>query len=267
MLHVITEVGKPGRQEREKRHYPDAHNQPGLILPIKPRGRRYIPHDSGREPEWKPHNQNINIVYSDVGPDWSSRLKYIPHPENPEYPAAEIWPDNWKGMRPYPFTYKRSEDEWLFDPGHKKPSLRCVFEGVHKATAVSENSFSHEMLYGKGRNEEIIDKRNSIPEASPGDKSYQVPEYSPNFHKTENYLPKFSTGTSPYSPTLKRKADTFVPLMTFRPVKKETFRQRTEVLQKKMEMEEVKKLDSWQPAKPIASTIPQLDPSEVPKKY
>lgn len=36
------------------------------------------------------------------GPDWKSKLKYIPDPENPKYPAAEIFENNWKAMRPYP---------------------------------------------------------------------------------------------------------------------------------------------------------------------
>lgn len=39
------------------------------------------------------------------GPDWSSKLKYIPAPSNPDYPAAEIWPNNWKALRPYPCMY------------------------------------------------------------------------------------------------------------------------------------------------------------------
>ena len=34
-----------------------------------------------------------------------------------------------------------------------------------------------------------IDKRNGIGEASPGDKNYQVPEYSPGFHKLGSSLP------------------------------------------------------------------------------
>ncbi|CAL1542570.1 unnamed protein product [Lymnaea stagnalis] len=269
MLHVITEIGKPGKHEREKRHFPDAHNQPGPVLPHKPRGRRYIPHSSGKEDEWRPHNQSIQVEYTEAGPDWSSKLKYIPPPDNPEYPAAEIWPNNWKSMRPYPFTYKRSEEEWLFDPDHKRVGLRCFFKGVHKATSSTEGEYTHTMLFGKGRKEELIDKRNSLPEASPGDKSYQVPEYSPSFHSStsDRSIPRFSMGNSPYSPILKRKADTFIPLMTMRLTKGETYRQKSELLGKHEEIQEVKKLDSWQPAKPIASTIPQLDPNEVAKRY
>ena len=41
--------------------------------------------------------------------------------------------------------------------------------------------------------EGLVDKRNGIPEASPGDKSYQVPEYSPSFHKygSTRPIPKY----------------------------------------------------------------------------
>lgn len=37
--------------------------------------------------------------------------------------------------------------------------------------------------------ETIIDKRNGIPYASEGDKSYQAVEYSPSFHKGGSSLP------------------------------------------------------------------------------
>ena len=51
-----------------------------------------------------------------------------------------------------PDTYKRSQNEWILDPGLSKVGLRCVFDGVHRATAVSENELTHSMLFGKGRN-------------------------------------------------------------------------------------------------------------------
>lgn len=37
--------------------------------------------------------------------------------------------------------------------------------------------------------ETTIDRRNGIPYASEGDKSYQAVEYSPNFHKAGSSLP------------------------------------------------------------------------------
>lgn len=51
--------------ERERRHFPDFHNQPGVIPPYKPHGRRYIPHNEGKQDEWIPHNQSIDVEYSE----------------------------------------------------------------------------------------------------------------------------------------------------------------------------------------------------------
>lgn len=267
MLHVTTEIGKPGKKEREKRHYPDQQNQPGVFPPFKPRGRRYISHRNGREDEWKPHNMNIDVEYTEAGPDWNSSLRFIPDPENPNYPAAEIWPNNWKAMRPYPYTYKRTENEWLLDPSLTKVGLKCTFRGVHRATAVSSNEVTHLERFGNGRNEDEIDKRNGYQEASPGDKSYQVPEYSPSFHtrNTETAEGKFSMRS--YGGDIRNKMpDTFVPLVPLPQTKREPFTRKEEGRNKQEDVDAVRKLDIWQPAKPIATTIPQLDPSEV-KKY
>ena len=48
------------------------------------------------------------LVSSRNGPDWKSKIKYIPDPENPNYPAAEIFENNWHAMRPYPCKYVSS---------------------------------------------------------------------------------------------------------------------------------------------------------------
>ena len=57
-LHTFTKICVS--TEREKRHFPDLTNKPGVLPAYKPRGRRYIPHNNGREDEWRPHNQNIS---------------------------------------------------------------------------------------------------------------------------------------------------------------------------------------------------------------
>lgn len=36
------------------------------------------------------------------GPDWSSRLRWLPHPQNPKYPAPENWPVTWHSIRSFP---------------------------------------------------------------------------------------------------------------------------------------------------------------------
>ena len=215
--------------EREKRHFPQIQNVCSRYAAgYKPRGRRYIPHGYGFYDEWTPHNQNIQITYAEAGPDWSSRLKYIDHPQNPKYPAAEIFPDNWKAMRPYPYTYRQTDNEWLLDPGLSKKGMKCTFEGVHKATNTSSDEITHKMLYGRGRTEVTIDKRNGIPFASEGDKTYQAPEYSPGFHRIGSSL----------------------PLTQFGHVR-DTFREIEKQKQKESEINVVRSLDTWKPATPL----------------
>lgn len=50
--------------ERERRHFPDIHNNCSAPA-YRSRGRRYIPHGYGFNDEWTPHNQNINIKYTE----------------------------------------------------------------------------------------------------------------------------------------------------------------------------------------------------------
>ncbi|XP_041354401.1 spermatogenesis-associated serine-rich protein 1-like [Gigantopelta aegis] len=250
MLHVTTEVGKPGIKERQKRHFPHIHNTRSTSIPTyKPHGRRYIPHGYGTYVDWKPHPMNIDIEYSVNGPDWSSSLMTcIPQQFDQKYPAAEIWPNNWHAMRPYPYTYKRSDNEWLLDPDLTNIGLRCVFDGTHKATNTSENEITHTMLYGRGRPEPLIDQRNGIDEAAPGDKSYQAVEYSPSFHNLGSTRPMPIFGA--HKPT--KKPDTFVPLETsMLGNKRETFRQKETVRQTEDDVVQVKKLDEWKPATPL----------------
>uniref|UniRef100_A0A0B6ZAG7 Uncharacterized protein n=3 Tax=Arion vulgaris TaxID=1028688 RepID=A0A0B6ZAG7_9EUPU len=64
----------------------------------------------------------------------------------------------------------------------------------------------------------------------------------------------------------KFRADTFIPLVPLPPFKRKTFREKMVQKQIQQEVDEVKKLEVWQPAPPISTKVPQLDPSEF-KKY
>ncbi|XP_046326103.2 uncharacterized protein LOC124110746 isoform X4 [Haliotis rufescens] len=219
-----------GEEERERRHFPDIHNRPGHTAYTE-RGRRYIPHNYGRFEEWRPHGTFVDVEYTNAGPDWESRLRYLPHPKNPHYPAAEIWPNNWWSMRPYPYTYMRSNTEWLLDPDHTKIGMRCIFNGQHSATKTSHDEITHNMRFGKSRNVNDIQMRNCIPEASPGDKSYQAPEFSSSFHKLGSTR----------------------PIVSFR----ETYKQKERKRSVDEEVMLVRKLDDWKPATPLPLTLPQ----------
>lgn len=65
MLHVTTSVGVPGRKEREKRHFPLLSNAPSELNCHKDRGRTYIPHGYGIQPEFKPHPPHIEPRYTE----------------------------------------------------------------------------------------------------------------------------------------------------------------------------------------------------------
>ncbi|XP_060601363.1 spermatogenesis-associated serine-rich protein 1-like isoform X6 [Ruditapes philippinarum] len=258
MLHVTTEIGKPGKQEREKRHFPYLQNQPTSPT-YKPRGRRYLPHGYGMYDEWKPHPQGIQPEYTENGPDWKSRLKYIPHPESNKYPAMEIFENNWKAMRPFPCgpsrmyqvlsdTYMKTEREWLLDPGLSNRGMKCSFNGEHMATRTSQDEITHTMLFGRGRTVNWIDKRNGIGESSPGDKPYKTPEYSNKFHKLGSSLPVIDFGAnSPW----KKGPDTFVPLQPLPSEPREPFRVKARREEKELEKKTVRALDEWRPATPL----------------
>ncbi|XP_052811498.1 spermatogenesis-associated serine-rich protein 1-like isoform X3 [Mya arenaria] len=250
MLHITTEIGKPGKIERERRHFPQIDNQPGDLPSYKPRGRRYIPHGYGMYDEWRPHPQGVQPQYTDSGPDWKSRLKYIPDPENPKYPAAEIFENNWKAMRPYPYTYMNTSNEWLLDPGLSSRGMRCKFNGEHMATRTSADEITHTMLFGRGRNLEVIDKRNGIGEAAPGDKPYHTPEFSSRFHKLGSTLPVIEFGLK--RKPVKRPYEEECPkLFKIFFEEREPFRVKARREEKEIEKMTVKGLDEWRPATPL----------------
>lgn len=61
-LHVTTEVGKPGRHERERRHFPESRG----TAEVKSQPRRYIPHGrSAEQPPWRPHGKHLKPSYTE----------------------------------------------------------------------------------------------------------------------------------------------------------------------------------------------------------
>lgn len=247
MLHVITEIGKPGKYEREKRHYPEFDNRPSEPV-YNPRGRRFIPHGAGDELDFTPHGAFIDPEYTECGPDWKSRLRWLPPPKNPKY-ITEIWPDQWKGMRTFPWMARRSSQEWGMYPEGPKgydATLRCTFNGKHKATKQSQKEITDAMLLGKSRL--VRHKRNGIPLAAPGDKSYQAVEYSPQFHRMGSTLPLVDFGGSS-----KKKPDTFIPLEQMPRMPRESFSQKERWRRRRDEVDQVKRLETWRPSTPLVA--------------
>jgi len=247
MLHVTTTVGEPGAQERERRHFPSLTNCRSKPV-YKLRGRRYIPHGNSEEIQFCPHPQHVEPVYEEGGLDWTSRLRYIPSPHNEEN-CAELWPENWKNIRTFPWMSRKTDKEWAMYPEGADVTLRCHWDGEHKATANSLTEITHKQRFGRGRI--VLDKRNGIPFAAPGDKNYQVVESSQNFHKLGCTLPIVNFGG-----TGKRKPDTFVPLLQSQQPVKESWWQKQNTQQRLEEQEDVKALEHWKPASPLLPPPP-----------
>ena len=251
MLHLITEVGKPGKHDFERRHFPDLSNCRGVISPHKPRGRRYIPHGASEDVEFKPHPPFMSPQYTECGLDWKSKIRRIPSPRNPEH-KPEIWPEPWYSLRTFPWMSQKTKEEWVLHPEYDQ-TVRCTWDNKHKSTETSDKEFSHKILFGKGRNVAIIDKRNGIGLAAPGDKPYQAVEYSSHFHKYGSTLPVVTFGGN-----MKKATDTFIPLQEMPPYSKETYKEKEHYKQYKEAVACVKHLENWRPATPLVAPNPAM---------
>ncbi|XP_070568805.1 spermatogenesis-associated serine-rich protein 1-like isoform X2 [Ptychodera flava] len=259
-LHVTTEVGRPGRRERERRHFGELRSAEDSSS----RGRLYIPHGQGDQPDWKPHGKHLKPRYTEFGPDWKSRLRYIPPPRDPDEKAIIQFP----GIRYYPYNTMRTNQEWSFYPEGFHTGRRCRFEvanvgkDIHMASSESSNEISHRTLYGRNRKiNSVWEARGGIPWASPGDKSYQVVEYSPNFHHYGSTRPVISFGG-----TIPSKPDTFVPLQELPPLGdsyfvKERRRQHHE------DVDLVQDLEEHRPASPLLPPPLPDDRRPIPTSY
>ncbi|XP_064594740.1 spermatogenesis-associated serine-rich protein 1-like isoform X2 [Liolophura sinensis] len=181
--------------------------------------------------------------HSSHGPDWSSRLRWLPHPQNPKYPAPENWPVTWHGIRSFPWTYRTTANDHRLEPIEMKKGRRCNFVGVHKATQQSTEEVKNFTLK---RSVSDIERRNGISEAAPGDKVYQAVEYSSSFHRggSTRPLPNFSGDN-------KKPVDTFIPLERLPTLPRESFKVLEKRRQNQEEVKVVESLDNWKPATPL----------------
>ncbi|XP_071504029.1 spermatogenesis-associated serine-rich protein 1-like [Diadema antillarum] len=249
-LHVTTEIGKPGRKERERRHYGERR---GYEEELK-RGRRFIDPGHGDQPDWHPHVVKRNVEYTDYGLDWSSRARFIPPPKHytGEYPEETTLPK----LRTYPDKNAMitSSAEWTAYPEGFHIGKKCNFlktgQLQHLATITSSNEVTHTMMLGKNRKlNSTWERRGEIPAAAGGDKSYQAPEYSTSFHHYGSARPVVNFGG-----TVKLKADTFVPLQELPAESCEPFRLKERRRKYVAEVDSVIALNDWTPATPLAAT-------------
>jgi hypothetical protein len=113
----------------------------------------------------------------------------------PKYPIALI-ENNIRFTRTFPYNWRRTSAEWEFYPYDRSARIKSLFDvdrsnrSIHLRTIDSlsnqhldntDQDFVYKIL-GRKANALLNDnKRNGIPEKSPGDKSYKAVEYSPYY--------------------------------------------------------------------------------------
>lgn len=249
-LHVTTEIGVPGRIERERRHYNERRGYEEEVI----RGRRFINPGRGDQPDWNPHVQSKEVKYTDHGLDWSSRARFITPPKHyiGEYPEEVSLPK----LRTYPGknALVTTTAEWTAYPEGCHIGRRCKFvkkdKAKHIASMTSTNEITDTMMLGRNRKLTTVwDRRGSVPAASGGDKSYQAPEYSPDFHHYGSTRPVVNFGG-----TIRLKADTFVPLQDLPSESCVPFNAKERRRKYVSEVETVIGLNDWAPAPQLMAT-------------
>ncbi|XP_076805814.1 spermatogenesis-associated serine-rich protein 1-like [Clavelina lepadiformis] len=228
-------------------------NGDGIAKSAKGRGRLYIPHGYGKEKVYKPHTEHIDVAYTQCGPDWSSRLRWLPSPKPAKgKPKDNMFQPPMKSIRHFPAHQNRSsKKEYTFYPPHGMPLVFgkgkvTKFHDVHKASQVSRFEITDSMRFGN--HSKVPDPRNGILEASPGDKPYQAVEYSINFHKHGSTRPMVNFGCllkPVMDPVVIAKARTKPYTI------KEAERQHL------VDVNSVKELDNWRPATPLRVPVPE----------
>jgi len=145
-------------------------------------------------------------------------------------------------LRTYPHKFSRTYKEWTFYPDG-------YHYGKRSLTPITGCDLTLSMAMGTKR--KVWSSRGNLPQVSPGDKTYQVPEYSPSFHKVGSTLPVICFGGS----NTKTVPDTFVPLQELPGSPKPMWRTLAKAQMRKEEIFLVKALDKWKPALPLSATL------------
>lgn len=238
---------------------------------IKPYYRDGFGSKSIGEPEWRPHPRNAlslpgrldNTAKGGNGLDWTSSIRCAPLEE-----ARHTLRRPSEEAPPY-YSMKNSVKSTAREEAAQASHTDNIEEEKPysvKPTVVYDTYDDFEQIYLRrpleislrmsvGAKKSVFEQRNGIPAASLGDKSYQVPEYSSDFHKQGSTRPVVNFGGS-----LKYVPDTFVPLQDLPSRPRTTFEERQKRKAKKEEIEEVKNLDHWRPAD-LLSPVLQLPES------
>ncbi|KAJ8355396.1 hypothetical protein SKAU_G00181900 [Synaphobranchus kaupii] len=228
----------------------------GTDLPVRPQGRRYLPHGHAEEAPYRPHIKHIEPDLTECGLDWKSRLRWLPQPRYSDAPFPEIkaikFPNDTRLQRSFPHANMISASEWTFYPSLGLPvtyhvGKRCLIDGIHhyrSSRSCSERTV--ELRLGKKR---LVQSPCCVDR---GPRPYISPEHSTDFHKFGSTLPTVGFGSSA---TL--KGDTFIPLQRPAVRQRLTYQQKEGTKEREADVLEVRKLADWRPAMPI--TLPIFD--------
>jgi hypothetical protein len=197
--------------------------------------------------------------FSSVGPDWESRLRYIPSPNNPNakptLPVAFI-ERNIHHMRPYPQNWQCTKKDWIYftdESIEHRSSKRNFFDDIHFRSLedLGDENVSMQQI---GRKKQVFDTRNGLRQRSEGDKNYRRVELSPDFHKLGSTLPAVDFGR------LKKRhgpAKTYVPMKNESiPIVDENDFEEKELKQEHDQLvDEVIQLDTWKPAESMKTAF------------
>ncbi|XP_063296900.1 spermatogenesis-associated serine-rich protein 1 [Pelobates fuscus] len=182
--------------------------------------------------------------------NWKPTARWLPSPRYSDAPFPHIkdckFPESIKLLRSYPRSKSGIHPEWTFYPTLGFPftyhdGKRCTFQGIHFSNRASED---RQILPAcLGRKKKVIDPRNGIPEANPGDKPFHTPEYSNDFHKFGSTRPLVN-----FKSSYKVKADTFIPLLKMPQTPCVPYRIKAQHQIKKEEKREVEELNDWKPS-------------------
>lgn len=194
-----------------------------------------------------------------VGPDWTSRVRYIPAPSDPDgkptLPVAVI-ERNFHFMRSFPQNWQQTTNEWSYF-SDQSPSVRSskrnFFADIHLRSLEDlgdENIHMQQM----GHKRKVYNMRNGLTKRSEGDKSYRQVEYAPDFHKLGCTLPAVDFGRMKKhhgaAKTMVLMTDEVVPVIDEKDFElRERQREQAELIH------DVIELDNWKPAETITAAF------------
>ncbi|XP_029211215.2 uncharacterized protein LOC114975256 isoform X1 [Acropora millepora] len=236
-------------------------NLPPLNQSVKPYYKDGQGSKSIGEPEWRPHPKNAlsvpnrlnNSVRGGNGLDWFSSIRCAPQ-EDYTHPRSSLTKEKEVFHRLQSTDDKASQSTLHETEGN--PTRNFSHDPIEHGTSddFNKNDMRRPMeislRMSLGAKRKVFDKRNGVPAASPGDKSYEVPEYSHEFHKHGSTRPVISFGGS-----LHYIPDTFVPLQDLPLKPRIPFEEKEKVKLKQQEIEEVQDLDNWRPSDPLIPTL------------